>query len=77
VRANQISEERHNPNMPGAVLVLVNRQILCRHPDSPRRILLIGASERYLEGDPGPHLLDLKKDQIDGFIQSLRFMSPR
>jgi hypothetical protein len=77
VRADQVAEERHNPNAHGAVLIMVNRQVLCRHPDAPRRIILIGASERYAEGDPGPRLLDLRKDQIDGFMRSLRFMPPR
>ena len=73
VRANQVVEERHNPGAPGAVLIMVNRQVFCRHPDSPRRVILIGVSERYLEGDPGPRLVDLRKDQIDGFAQSLKF----
>lgn len=77
VRADQVVEERHNPNMPGAVLTMVNRQIFCRHPDSPRRVIFIAASERYAEGDPGPRLLDLRKEQVDGFIRSLRFTPPR
>ena len=77
VRAEQIVEERHNPKLPGAVLIMVNREFLCRHPDAPRRVILFGASERYAEGDPGPRLLELRKDQIDGFIRSLSFMQPR
>lgn len=77
VRADQVVEERHNPSMPDAVLIMVNRQVFCRHPDSPRRVILIGASERYLEGDPGPRLLEFRKEQIEGFMQSLKFMPPR
>lgn len=77
VRMDQVAEERHNPRMPSAVFIVVNWQVLCRHPDSPRRAILIGASERHLQGDPGPRLLDLKKDQIDDFVRSLRFIRPQ
>lgn len=77
VRTEQIVEERHNPRLPGAVLIMINRQVFCRHPDASRRVIFFGASERYAEGDPGPRLLELRKDQIDGFVRSLRFMQPR
>jgi hypothetical protein len=77
VRADHVAEERHNPRMPNAVFILVSRQVFCRHPDSPRRAIVIAVSERYLQGDAGPRLLDLKKDQIEGFMQSLRFMRPQ
>lgn len=81
VRVDSVKEERDNPNAPGVVLLLVERPtLLCRHPHmSPTSVVLIGASERYVQGAvmEGPSLGEARKDQVEAFVHSLRFAPPR
>lgn len=74
---DSVTEERDNPRYRGAVLLMVNRnQFLCRHPHARERLLvLIGYSERYMQGAPPPagSLVDDWKEQLEPFVRSLQF----
>ena len=75
--ADHVAEERHNPRMPNAVFILGQPAGFLPASRFASAAIVIAVSERYLQGDAGPRLLDLKKDQIEGFMQSLRFMRPQ
>jgi hypothetical protein len=79
VRFDYVVEERNNPNVRGLVLVLVNREFLCRHPSAqPPILVIIGASERYLQGTVSePPLIESLRPEWEVFVRSLQFMPPR
>ena len=80
VRFDYVAEERDNPNAPGLVLVVVNRDnFLCRHPSAQNPILvMIGASERYVQGTVSePLLTESLRPEWEVFVRSLQFIPPR
>jgi hypothetical protein len=80
IRFDSVVEERDNPRSPGVVLQIVNREnYLCRHPHaSPPKLILFGASERYIQGTVRPpFLLDSLQAQWEASIRSVEFLRPR
>lgn len=80
IRFESIVEERDNPRAPGVLLLIVSREnYLCRHPHaSPPKLILFGASERYILGTVKPPLLlDRLKAQWEPSIRSVEFLPPR
>jgi hypothetical protein len=77
IRFDSILEERDNPRVRGAVLVIVNRDnYVCRHPHSSTpTLLLFGASERYIRGTVSPPLLlDTLRPQWEPTVRSVQFL---
>lgn len=77
IRFDSVLEERDNPRVRGAVLVIVNRDnYVCRHPHaSTPTLILFGASERFIQGTVSPPLLlDTLRPQWEPTVHSVEFL---
>lgn len=77
VRWEGVREERDNPQRRGFVLILTEYTWLCRHPHSSG-LVLIGYSERHLQGDVlDSPLVETLKQEVEPFVGSLLVTPPR
>lgn len=72
VRYNAVFEERNNPQLPRAVLVLMDEGVVCRHPASPTLLLFSVFSERYVQGQPRDvDLVRTLRQEVEPFLRSI------
>jgi hypothetical protein len=64
--------ERDNPVFPYSVLALESRGHFCFSPASPKELVELVFTERYIAGQrPGPLLTSALPPQFDAFIRSI------
>jgi hypothetical protein len=71
VRSETIYEERDNPGL-GGVLVLVQSSLVCLHPSTPKRVIILVLSERYAQGDSSRVDAALRQE-VETFFRSVEF----